>query len=309
MNVLVVGAGAVGGYYGARLSLAGHRVTVVARGEHGRAIRERGLIVETPAERFTATPAVVDDVRDAAGMAADVALIAVKAASLADVAKGTGDALAPGGFAIPLLNGLDSEAELAAIIGAERVLGGIAQIASRIAGPGNIHVDAPAKMTLAPLAPAQMADAERLAKEFGLAGFECEAKPDLTRTLWTKLLWNAPFNAICALTDKSAGEVLAIPELAALVKDTMEELARVASAEGVAIDERLIAGTIDATRTKFADSRPSMLQDVINGRPTEARALQGAVVRRGERHGIPTPLHRALLALVLGRSINGSKIS
>lgn len=306
MKILVVGAGAVGGYYGAMLLGGGHDVTFVARGEHGRAIRERGLIVETPKATFQVAPAVLTDVAEAAGLGADIVLVAVKAASLADVAEGTGKALAPGGFAIPLLNGLDSEAELAAVIGKERVIGGIAQIASTNLGAGRIRVDAPAKIVLAPLVPEQMPEVQRISEEFARAGFECEAKKDLDRILWTKLLWNAPFNAICALTDRTAGEVLAVPELAALVRETMQELAKVAKADGVVIDERLIDATLDATRTKFANSVPSMLQDVRNGRPTEAEALQGAVVRRGERHEIPTPIHRTLLALAAGRRANGS---
>ena len=303
MKILVVGAGAVGGYFGAMLLSAGHDVTVVARGEHGRAIRERGLVLETPTGTTRVTPPVLNDVGEAAGLGAELALVAVKAESLASVAEGTGRALAPDGFAIPLLNGLDSEAELAAIIGKGRVLGGIAQIASTNLGGGRIRVDGPAKLVLAPLLPEQMPEVERISQELARGGFECDAKKDLARILWTKLLWNAPFNAICALTDRTAGEVLAVPELSALVRDAMQELARVAKAEGVVIDERLIDATLDATRAKFADSVPSMLQDVRNGRATEARALQGAVVRRGERHEIPTPLHRALLALVVGRRI------
>jgi 2-dehydropantoate 2-reductase len=308
MKVLVVGAGAVGGYFGAMLLRAGHEVTVVARGEHGRAIRERGLFVETPSGTLHVSPAVLNDVDEAGGLGAHIALVTVKADSLADVAEGTGRALAPGGFAIPLLNGLDSEAKLAAIIGERRVIGGIAQIASTNLGSGRIRVDAPAKLVLAPLLPEQMPDVERISRELAMSGFECDAKKDLARILWTKLLWNAPFNAICALTDRTAGEVLAVPELAALVRDAMQELAQVAKMENVVIDERLIDATLDATRTKFADSVPSMLQDVRNGRATEAYALQGAVVRRGERHQIPTPVHRTLLALVVGTrgDANGS---
>lgn len=307
MKVLVVGAGAVGGYYGTMLLRAGHDVTFVARGEHGRAIRERGLSVEMPDGTISVTPTVLNDVSEAAGLGANVALVAVKAASLGDVAEGTGKALAPDGFAIPLLNGLDSEAELAAVIGKERVIGGIAQIASTNLGSGRIRVDAPAKMLLAPLVPDQMPEVQRISDEFARAGFECEAKKDLARILWTKLLWNAPFNAICALTDKTAGQVLAVPELAALVRETMQELAKVAKAEGVVIDDRIVDATIDATRTRFADSVPSMLQDVRNGRRTEAAALQGAVVRRGERHEIPTPIHRTLFALVVGRGAHGEE--
>lgn len=300
MKILVVGAGAVGGYYGTLLHRAGHAVTFVARGEHGRRIRDHGLVVDLPGETITTKVDVVSDLADARGFGADVVIVAVKASALADVAPGVGAALAEGGVAIPLLNGLDSEQELARTIGAMRVVGGVAQIASRIAAPGRIRVDAPARIVLAPLTPDQMPLVERIATEFSNAGFGCDVKPDLQRVLWTKLLWNAPFNAICALTGLSAGDVLAVPELESLVRDAMLELARVAAKEGVTIDDRLIDATIDATRKKFKDSVPSMLQDVLAGRETETRALQGAVVTRGEHAQVPTPIHRTLLCLVLG---------
>jgi 2-dehydropantoate 2-reductase len=308
MKILVVGAGAVGGYYGALLARAGHSVTFVARGEHGRAIREHGLVIDTPDgdEAVVCHAPVLAHLADAADFGADVAIVAVKAADLEGIAPDVGKALAARGVAIPLLNGLDSEEILATAIGRDRVVGGIAQIASRITGPGRIRVDAPARIVLAPLAPAtpeKMLLVERLAATFAAAGFGCDAKRDLSRTLWTKLLWNAPFNAICALTGKTAGEVLAVPELAALVRATMVELAAVALAENVLIDDALIDATLESTRVKFFGSIPSMLQDVRAGRPTEARALQGAVVARGDRHGIAVPLHRTLLALVLGLSL------
>jgi 2-dehydropantoate 2-reductase len=300
MKILVVGAGAVGGYYGALLVRAGHAVTFVARGEHGRKIRADGLVVELPGETFTVRCDVLEDVTQAAGLDFEVAIVAVKASGLSAVAQGIGAALAAKGVAIPLLNGLDSEAELGRAIGSERVIGGIAQIAARIAAPGRIRVDAPARIVLAPVAANQMPRVESLASELSKAGFGCDAKPDLRRVLWTKLLWNAPFNAICALTRRRAGEVLAVPELEALVRSTMQELARVAATEGVTIDDRFIESMLQSTREKFKDSVPSMLQDVLAGRETETRALQGAVVRRGEERGIETPIHRTLLALMLG---------
>jgi 2-dehydropantoate 2-reductase len=305
MKILVVGAGAVGGYYGSLLVRAGHSVTFVARGEHGRKIRADGLVVELPDAAFTVRADVVEDVAEAAGLGADVAIIAVKASGLSAVAKGVGAALRDDGVAIPLLNGLDSEEELAQAVGSRRVIGGIAQIASRIAAPGRIRVDAPARIVLAPLAPEQMPLVESIALEFSKAGFDCDAKDDLKRVLWTKLLWNAPFNAVCALTRLRAGDVLGVPELEALVRAAMQELARVAAMEGVTLGDRLIEATLDATRVKFKDSIPSMLQDVLAGRETETIALQGAVVRRGEQHGIDTPIHRTLLALMLGVERHG----
>lgn len=300
MNILVVGAGGVGAYYGALLARAGHAVTFVARGEHGRAIRDRGLVVELPDGTLTANAPVLEDVGAARGLGAEVAIVAVKADDLAGVAQGVGAALADGGVAIPLLNGLDSEDELAAVIGRDRVVGGIAQIAARRGTPGVVHVDAPARIVLAPLDPAELPKVQRIAAEFERAGFPCDAKTDLARVLWTKLLWNAPFNAICALTRRTAGEVLELPALEAVVRAAMHELVAVANAEGVRLPESLIDTTIDATRTKFASSRPSMLQDVLAGRKTETRALQGSVVRRGAARGVATPVLATLHALMLG---------
>jgi 2-dehydropantoate 2-reductase len=305
MKILVVGAGAVGGYYGALLLRAGHTVTFVARGEHGRKIRADGLTVELPDAAFNVRADVLEDVSQAAGLDIDVAIVAVKATGLSAVAKGVGDALGKEGVAIPLLNGLDSEDELARVIGAHRVVGGIAQIASRIAAPGRIRVDAPARIVLAPIATDRMPQVEKIAAEFSKAGFECDAKEDLKRVLWNKLLWNAPFNAVCALTRLKAGEVLAVPELEALVREAMAELARVAATEGITIGDRAIESMIQSTRDKFKDSVPSMLQDVLAGRETEALALQGAVVRRGVAAGIDTPVHRTLLGLMLGLDRHG----
>ena len=282
------------------LAEAGHTVTFVARGEHGRTIRDHGLSVETPDGTITVHAAVIADVADAAGLGADLAIVAVKATALDEVASGVGPALGDGGVALPLLNGLDSEEVLAGVIGRDRVVGGIAEISSRLVGDGRVRVDGPARLVLAPLSPNPMARVEHLAAQLSGAGFACEVKRDLKRVLFTKLLWNAPFNAICALTRKNAGDVLAVPELAALVRDAMREVAVVARAEGVDIDDGLIEAVLATTREKLGRSVPSMLQDVLAGKPTEARVLQGAVIARGSLHGISTPIHSTLLALMLG---------
>jgi 2-dehydropantoate 2-reductase len=300
VKILVVGAGGVGGYYGALLARAGHDVTFVARGEHGNAIREHGLLVTLPDSHIRVEAKVLPDVAAARGLDVDVAIVAVKADDLEGIAAPLADALSKDGVAIPLLNGLDSEEILARAIGRERVVGGIAQIAARKGAPGTVIVDAPARLVLAPLDAERMPLVERLGEVFTAAGFPCDVKPNLARVLWSKLLWNAPFNAICALTRKSAGEVLQMPELEATVRAAMLELVAVARAEGVNLDEALVEATIDATRTKFANSRPSMLQDVLAKRRTETRELQGSVVRRGRAHGIPTPVLSTLFALMLG---------
>lgn len=300
MKILIVGTGAVGGYYGALLARAGHDVTFVARGEHGRAIADRGLVLDTPDERLVVRARLLGSVEEARGFRANVAIVAVKAASLSDVVAVVGNALDEDGVAIPLLNGVDSERVLADAIGAQHVIGGIAQIASAIAEPGVIDVRLSGRMVLAPLRADQMERVDRLARVFSKAGFVCSAKPDLKRVLWNKLLWNGPFNAVCALARLPAGEVLDVPELEAMVRQAMHEVSSVAATEGVTIDADTIDRTIEVTRAKLRGSRPSMLQDVLAGRPTETRELQGAVVTRAAAHGIEAPVHETLLALMLG---------
>ncbi len=299
MRILVVGAGAVGGYFGVKLALAGHDVTFLARGAHAAAIREHGLVVETPHGEIVGRAPVIDHIDQARGLAADLALVSVKASGLGAVAAGTGHALSEHGVAIPLLNGLDSEDELGNVIGLERVVGGVAMMAAGHVAPGRLYLKAGGMMSIAPMVHAQEKLVQRLAAELGEA-FPCNVDENLAHMLWQKLLWNAPFNAICALTRLPAGRVLELPELEELVMRAMHEVIAVARAENVPLGESSIDAMLNVTRGLFADAEPSMLQDVLAERPTEADELQGAVVRRGREHNIPTPVHQALLALLHG---------
>jgi 2-dehydropantoate 2-reductase len=154
-------------------------------------------------------------------------------------------------------------------------------------------------MTLAPLSSDQLESVQALARLLD-ASFPCAAEDDLARVLWTKLLWNAPFNGVCALTRKNAGDVLAVPALEALIRGAMLEIVQVARSEGVDLGEHAIDAMLAITRAMFAETEPSMLQDVLAGRATETDALQGAVVVRGERHAVPTPIHHTLHALLIG---------
>jgi 2-dehydropantoate 2-reductase len=299
MKVLIVGTGAVGGWFGGKLAANGHDVTFVARGENGKRIREHGLVLEAPEGEFVVKARVLESVDEARGLDVDLALVAVKASALSEVAEPTGRALAPKGVAIPLLNGIESEEELAAAIGAEHVVGGVAQIASELVAPGRVLMKAGGMLTIAPFANGAFEPVRDLAKVLD-GSFPCVAEDDLKRVLWQKLLWNAPFNAVCALTGRNAGDVLAEPELERLVKDAMREVCRVAAADGVDLGESAPDAMLAITRGLFSQTEPSMLQDVRAGRPTEADALQGAVVRAGQRLGRETPIFSTLFALLRG---------
>jgi 2-dehydropantoate 2-reductase len=154
-------------------------------------------------------------------------------------------------------------------------------------------------MALAPLDEERLPEVERIATRLSVA-FPCRAHSNLRTLLWRKLLWNAPFNAICALTGKPAGAVLAVPELERLVRAAMQEVIAVGRADGADLGDGRIDDLLKVTLDKFSDSVPSMLQDVRAGRATETDALQGAVVERGRRYGIATPILATLHALMRG---------
>jgi len=120
--------------------------------------------------------------------------------------------------------------------------------------------------------------------------------------LWQKLVWNAPFNAICALTGLPAARVLDQPELETLVAEAMREVILVGRAEGATLGAPLVQLMLQLTRSQFPDTEPSMLQDLRAGRLPEIDALQGAVLRAGAKHGLPTPVHVSLHALLRGRA-------
>ena len=274
---------------------------MVARGAHGRAIREQGLQIDTLEGSWVAHPKVIDDVAQARGMDAELALVAVKTYNLHEVAAGVGAALRSDGRAIPLLNGLDSEEELGAVIGRDKVIGGISRMSGARRAPGHIALTGPHSMLVAALEGQDDPKVASLAETLDQAGLNCNVHPHLKTMLWEKLVVNAPMNAICALADCNAGAMVRHEALCALFCAGMAEVIQVGQAEGAQLSLNMTERVLDAMHHRFPQLEPSMLQDMRARRPTEARGLQGAVVERGKRQGIATPIHQTLLALMLGR--------
>ncbi|WP_437622118.1 ketopantoate reductase family protein [Sorangium sp. So ce1151] len=299
MRIVIVGAGAVGGYFGARLALAGEDVTFVARGAHGEAMRSRGLVLRTPAGELRTPPLRVVDL-DAARGPFDLALIAVKWPSLAAVSARLPGLLAEGGLAAPLLNGLDSEDAVAREVGESRVIAAIAYMSAGLSGPGEVETLAPTRAGLAPYRSGQEPRVEAVAALLERAGIPVRRGASYRAMLWEKMVWNAPFNAICALTGQRAGVV--VEQMEDLARQAMLEVIAVARAEGAEIPAAVADAMIALTRAEFPLTEPSMLQDVRAGRETEVDILQGAVVERGRRAGVDTPVLRTLATLVRGLS-------
>jgi len=288
-----MGAGAVGSYYGALLARDGHEVTMVARGPHLEALHRRGTVVVREADgRVWEAPVAVRAHPDPGP--ADLAIVTTKSHDTLAAAHALGDALPAGTPVLSLQNGIENIGRIAAALGPERALGGVAFVGVRIEEPGVVDHQAEGWVRIGhPHGP----EGAQGAYELVAGAWDVVLSGDIVRDQWHKLLWNAGFNAICAVTGATAGEALATPGSAALVRGAMEEVVAVAAAHGVT----LTAADVDemsAPNDELRDYRPSTARDLDAGKPLERDALCGFLARQGAERGVPTPINAVLDGLL-----------
>ncbi len=324
MRVCVFGAGAIGGLLAAKLAASGEEVTVIARGAHLAAIRERGLtLVEEGAETVARVRAT--DRAEEAGPQ-DVVVLGMKAHQLAPVVGEVRALLGPRTVVVTAQNGIpwwyfarhggpyegrrlesvDPGGAIAASLDVERVVGSIVYPAAELAGPGVVrHVEG-WRISLGELDGAETERVEALAGVLRRAGFKARVTSDLRSELWVKLWGNCTFNPISALTHATLAGICGFPPTRALAAAMMGEAQAVGEKLGVRFGvslEKRIAGA-----EAVGEHKTSMLQDVEAGRPLELEALLGAVVELGRITGTPTPALEAVYALasLLDRTLRAS---
>ncbi|HEX2502785.1 MAG TPA: ketopantoate reductase family protein [Miltoncostaeaceae bacterium] len=295
-----MGAGAVGSYYGALLARDGHAVTMVARGPHLDALRSRGAVVVREADGRRWEAPVTALARPGAGPY-DLAVVTTKSHHTLTAAEALRGAMADGTLVLSLQNGMENMGRLASVVGVERVLGGIAFVGLRVEEPGVVRHEAQGWVRLGhPTDPRRTAAAH----EIVAGSWEVSPSRDIVRDQWHKLLWNAGFNAICAVTGATAGEALATPESERLVREAMYEVVAVAAAHGVTLTDADV-DEMAAPDPELRHYRPSTARDLDAGKRLERDALCGFLAREGARLGVPTPVNAvldALLALQEGRT-------
>ena len=294
MRFAVVGAGAVGGYYGALLARAGNAVAFVARGAHLEAIRDKGLTVKSwkgdfhlPEVEATDEPAEVGPV--------DCILFAVKTYDTEAAARQMAPIVGPDTAVLSLQNGVESEEVLASHFGMGSVLGGLAFVSAVIESPGVIAHTAAGGLTFGEMDGALSERGRRLQALFEAAGIESKLTADIRKGLWTKLVWNACFNPLTTITGANVQEILDSPESLEVARAAMAEVAQVARACGVELAEDVVDKMVEATRG-LGPITSSMRHDWEAGKPIEAHALSGVVVDRGRAQGVPTPVNATLYA-------------
>lgn len=296
MRIAVMGAGGVGGYFGARLAQAGHDVAFVARGRHLAAMRSRGLEVKSAnGDVRLPKPVATDDPADLAP--ADVVLFAVKLWDTESAAEAIRPLVARGGVVVPLQNGVDSIDRIGAVLGAERVMGGVAQIAATIAEPGVIaHTGTMARLRFGPLAPAQRGAAEALLAACRGAGFDAEIVPDARLALWQKFVFLAAFSGVTSVARQPIGVVREDPDLRAVFEAAMREAWTAGRARGIALADDFVAAQMTFTDGLPREMRSSMLNDLLAGHRLEAPWLSGAVQRMAADAGLAAPVNATLYA-------------
>jgi 2-dehydropantoate 2-reductase len=296
MKILVMGAGAVGAYFGARLQQAGEQMVFCARGEHLRALKDHGLKFSSYQGDFSIAVTATDDPRDFAPY--DLILFCVKSYDSATAARTLEGCLNPGGAILTLQNGVENETLLAEVFGREAVMGGNARVGAEIVAPGHVVHRTGGLIEFGELDGRDTTRAQRLAELFRRAGIFGELTMRLPTIRWEKLLWNAAFNTVTTLVQRKVGDLIDDPDCVELLRALMHEIAAVARAEGVALGDAQVEAQITRSRAMLREVRPSTLQDSERGKPLEYEALSGAVIRTARRHQIATPHMDTVYALM-----------
>jgi 2-dehydropantoate 2-reductase len=299
MRFAILGSGAVGGYYGARLAQAGHDVTFLARGAHLKAIRERGLAIKSPALGDFTVQARAEEDASRVGVV-DVVVVAVKAYDNETALPLVRPMLGPGSCVLTLQNGVDAAGALAAIVGEEAVLGGTTYIATALAAPGVIEQTGTHRRIVFGevfgALPRMTDRVRRIHAALVDADVEAEAVDDGRIPIWEKFIFLVPLAGFTGATRLPIGPVWADPFIRSQFLDACREVERLAVAEGVPVAPGIIERISKYVEGIPGSMRSSLLIDLSQGKRIEVEALQGSVVRRASRAGVPVPIMSVLYA-------------
>ena len=301
MRFAILGSGAVGGYYGARLARAGHDVTFVARGAHLQAIRERGLQITSPAlGDFIVRAAAEEDTTKVGPV--DVAIVAVKAYDNATALPLLRPMVGPQTTVLTLQNGVDSVSDVAAAVGTASVLGGTTYIATAVAAPGVIEQTGTHRRIVFGEVfgelPRMSERVNRLHDVLSGADIQSEPVGDGRVPIWEKFIFLASLAGFTGAARLPIGPVWADPIIRAQYLDGCREIERLARAEGVPVAEDIIGRISSYIEAIPGTMRSSLLIDLTQGKRIEVEALQGAVVRRAAQARLSVPIMSTLYAVL-----------
>src|SRR5580693_893579 len=289
MKIAVMGAGAVGCYYGGMLARAGHDVVLIGRPQHVEAIERQGLRLET--QTFDERIHVHASTEASAVQGAQLVLFCVKSTDTESGAAAIKPHLAPDALVLSLQNGVENVDRLRALLPQE-VAAAVVYIGTEMAGPGHVKHHGRGELVIEP-----SKASDDVARALIAAGVPTDISDNVRGALWAKLITNCAYNALSAITQLPYGRLVKGEGMTVVMRDLVDECLAVANADGVTIP-----GDVDAAIRKIAETVPgqysSTAQDLARGKPSEIDHLNGVIVRRGEALGVATPVNRLLHAIV-----------
>ncbi len=297
MRIAIVGAGAVGGYFGGLLAKAGNHVTLIARGPHLEAIRSKGLEVRSHWSNFTIS---VDATNDPAEVGpVDLAILAVKTYQNAAVVPAIAPLVGGNSCIMTLQNGVEAYKEVGSAYGMDHVLPGAAYIEVHVAAPGVIEqVGEVVRIVFGEVEGAATQRALDIQSTLEAANIRAELADDVVKTLWTKFIFIATLAGTTSTSRSSMEPLLSNPASKKVIVACLREIEAVGRACSIDLDADVVERTMAYMESTAKDLRASMHTDLEQGRPLELEALNGAVVRLGQQVNIPTPVNDILYALL-----------
>lgn len=289
MKIAIMGAGAVGCYYGAMLARAGHAVTLITRPQHVGAIKERGLVFETRA--FTETVQVTATTQPSGVADAEIILFCVKSGDTSSAGQEIAPHLATGVSILSLQNGVDNAERLQEVLG-RPVIPTAVYVASEMSEPGHVRHHGRGELVIGP-----GPSSATIAETFGQAGIGTEISDNVIGALWTKLIVNCAYNAFSAIPQLPYGRMTAVEGVFASMADVVAECLAVAKASKIQVDESILDKVL-ALASTMPDQFSSTAHDLGRGKTTEIDHLNGYVARMGAQLGIATPANRLLTVVV-----------
>ena len=310
MNIGIIGAGGVGGYFGARLAQAGYNVTLIARGEHLAAIRKNGLQVRSIKGDFhVRNIAATEHIEDVKG--ADLILVCVKAWQIIALAGEIAAIVHPETIVLPLQNGVLALEELKESVDEKNLVGGLCRLLSEIQSPGVInHFGVEPILEFGEINRQETPRLHMLKDMFDNAGIKSVISSDIHADLWKKFIFIC-VSGLLAVTKTTYGELRETPELREMMINLMNEVHQLAEAMGISIAPDYVRETVAFIDTFPYDSTTSLARDVLNGRPSEIEYQNGTVVRLGQAYGVDTPVNQYVYysILPLEKKARGSSLT
>ena len=294
-QILMVGAGSVGGFFGARLAKTNPNVSFLLRPKTLAAVKRNGLTIRSADGPFTVRPQAAADVRELPQP--DLIVLGVKAYDLDEVLTQLEPAITEKTVILTLQNGIDTEDRLLARLQRDCVVGGVAYIYSKIAEPGVIDHYKKGTVTIGELMGYESDRLLAIRDVFVSAIIACHLSKDIRRSKWEKMCWNCVFNPITVLIDDHVAKALDHPEMTGVIRQIVGEVAAISAAMKVPLPLDMAERVVKATQ-EIRDIHTSMYDDWKAGRRTEIDCLNGFIVQKGRELGIPTPVNEALTAMI-----------